>query len=246
MILRFCSGSVTPASCVEEALLGVDHAQVDVEVLAEDRRDLLALALAQQAVVDEDAGQPVADRAVDQRRRDATSRRRPTARRSRGRRRRPARGSARPPRRRTTPSSSRPRAPQTPNRKLPSSSAPRGVCTTSGWNCTPWIARAGVREPRQHGSCRDSPMCAKPGGSALDAVAVRHPDRELLAGRDRAEHALAACSTRTVARPYSRLSAGVDLAAEQPRRELRAVADAEDRHAELEERRRRSSARPAS
>ncbi|MDB4880751.1 MAG: hypothetical protein JWL60_2197 [Gemmatimonadetes bacterium] len=32
-------------------------------------------------------------------------------------------------------------APQTPNRKLDRISPPRGVCATSGWNCTPWIGR---------------------------------------------------------------------------------------------------------
>jgi hypothetical protein len=30
---------------------------------------------------------------------------------------------------------------QTSNRKFEISSPPRGVCDTSGWNCTPWIGR---------------------------------------------------------------------------------------------------------
>ena len=68
--------------------------------------DLRRLVEPQHAVVDEDAGQPVADRAMNEQRRDrridaAAQRRRRRA------RRRPARGSAPSPPRRTTPSSSR-------------------------------------------------------------------------------------------------------------------------------------------
>ena len=67
MILRFCSGSLTPASAVEELLARVDRDEAhagrgDVVVL-----DLLALVLAQQAVVDEDADQLVADGLVHER-----------------------------------------------------------------------------------------------------------------------------------------------------------------------------------
>ena len=69
--LRLASGSVTPASFVEEALLGVDGDERDLELVAEGLDDLLALVLAHQAVVDEDAGELVADRAVHEQRRDA-------------------------------------------------------------------------------------------------------------------------------------------------------------------------------
>ncbi len=62
--LRLASGSVTPASSVEEARLGVDGHERDAEVVAERGDDLLALVLAHEAVVDEHAGQLVADRAV--------------------------------------------------------------------------------------------------------------------------------------------------------------------------------------
>ena len=55
MIFRFCSGSVTPASRVEEALARVDRHERQVEHLPEDLLDLLPLAGAEQAVVDEDA-----------------------------------------------------------------------------------------------------------------------------------------------------------------------------------------------
>ena len=55
---------------VEEALARVDDRQRDAEALAEDPLDLLRLVLAQQAVVDQDAVQLVADRAVHERRGD--------------------------------------------------------------------------------------------------------------------------------------------------------------------------------
>ena len=68
--LRLASGSVTPAQPVEEALLGVDGHERDLEVVAEGGDDLLALVLAHQPVVDEHAGQLVADRAVHEQRGD--------------------------------------------------------------------------------------------------------------------------------------------------------------------------------
>ena len=55
----------------EEAFLGVDGDERDLEVVAEGGDDLLALVLAHQAVVDEHARQLVADGAVDEQRRDA-------------------------------------------------------------------------------------------------------------------------------------------------------------------------------
>ncbi len=70
MNLRFASGSVTPSSPARKPALGVDVDQRDVVAVAEQRDDLLGLALAHQAVVDEHAGQLLADRLVDQDRRD--------------------------------------------------------------------------------------------------------------------------------------------------------------------------------
>ena len=55
---------------LEEALLGVDGDQRHLEGVAERGDHLLALVLAHQAVVDEHAGQPVADRAVHEQRGD--------------------------------------------------------------------------------------------------------------------------------------------------------------------------------
>ena len=71
MMRRLRSGSVTPASSVEVAVLGVDVHEVDVELVAEGAHDLLGLVEAQHAVVDEDARELVADRAVQQRGDDA-------------------------------------------------------------------------------------------------------------------------------------------------------------------------------
>ena len=70
MILRFSSGSLTPASASRKRFCGVDDVQVDAGGGDEVALDLLGLALAQQAVVDEDAGQPVADRPLDEGRGD--------------------------------------------------------------------------------------------------------------------------------------------------------------------------------
>ena len=70
MMRRFCSGSVDAGQPGQEALAGVDHDQVHAQVLLEGRPEQLRLLLAHQAVVDVDAGQPVADGAMDERRRD--------------------------------------------------------------------------------------------------------------------------------------------------------------------------------
>ena len=55
---------------VEEQVGGVDEVERQLQLLAEALLDLVGLVVAQQPVVDEDAGQPIADRAVDQHRRD--------------------------------------------------------------------------------------------------------------------------------------------------------------------------------
>ena len=66
MILRFSSGSETPASADEEAVLGVDDDEVDAGRRDEVLLDLLGLSRAKQTVVDEHAGQLVADRLLHQ------------------------------------------------------------------------------------------------------------------------------------------------------------------------------------
>ena len=61
-------GIVDSGEAVEEAVGGVDVDELDAVLLAEGGDDLLGLVLAHHPVVDEDAGQPVADRAVDEER----------------------------------------------------------------------------------------------------------------------------------------------------------------------------------
>ena len=69
-IWRFGSGVGDARQAAQEALGGIDVDEVDLQVAAERVDDALRLFAAQQAVVDEDAGELVADRPVHQRRRD--------------------------------------------------------------------------------------------------------------------------------------------------------------------------------
>ena len=66
--LALLLGVADAAQAREEPLLGVDRDQRHAEVVAERGDHLGALVLAHQAVVDEHARQPVADRAVDEQR----------------------------------------------------------------------------------------------------------------------------------------------------------------------------------
>ena len=70
MMRRFSSGSVDALEPREEAVGGVDVHERDVEVPLEGLDDLRRLVLPHQPVVDEDAGQLVADRLVDEQRGD--------------------------------------------------------------------------------------------------------------------------------------------------------------------------------
>ena len=70
IVLRLVSGSVTPASAAEEQGRGIAMHEPDVEAVAERAHHLLRLARAQQAVIDEDAGELLADRLVHQHRGD--------------------------------------------------------------------------------------------------------------------------------------------------------------------------------
>ena len=110
---RFSSGSVDALEPREEPLRRVDVDERDVEVAAERLDHLLGLVLAQQAVVDEDAGELVADRLVDEQRGDgrvdAAGERAEHALAAR-----PARGSARPAPRSRRPASRSGGAPATP------------------------------------------------------------------------------------------------------------------------------------
>ena len=68
MILRLCSGSVTPASLDRKQLLGVHPDKVDVPLL-EGGLHLVALVEAHEAVVHKHAGELIAHRLRQQRRR---------------------------------------------------------------------------------------------------------------------------------------------------------------------------------
>ena len=70
MVRRFFSGSSMPARRFEEQRAGVDRLDAEMERVAEELHDPLRFVAAQHAVVDEDAGELVADGAVDQRRGD--------------------------------------------------------------------------------------------------------------------------------------------------------------------------------
>ena len=216
----------------EEALAGVNGDNVQPELLTHGLLDLGELAFAQDAVVDEDAGEPVADGALRPARPQRTNRRRRRARRWRGRSRRPARltrsivdwikcsgvqsGIA----------------PQMPRTKLRSSSMPRRVCATSGWNCTAHMRFASLAMPAMAFSV--SATSSKPGAQ------LRPPRRR---GTSRRRFRLGSPAKRGVcfvtvtwAWPYSRLGAALHLATEIVRDELQPVADAQDGHAKLKQR----------
>ena len=70
MIVRFFSGSSTPASASRNRFDASTVTSLMPEVRPERALDLLALVQPQQPVVDEHAGELIADRAMDERRRD--------------------------------------------------------------------------------------------------------------------------------------------------------------------------------
>ena len=70
MNLRLSSGSVRPGEAAKEQILRFDVDERDIVMVAEQADDLLGLVGAHQAMIDEHAGQLVADRFVDQHRRD--------------------------------------------------------------------------------------------------------------------------------------------------------------------------------
>ena len=70
MVLRFCLGVGDAGERREEHVGGVHMHERDVVMAAKELDDLLRLALAHEAMVDEDAGEPVADRLMDEHRGD--------------------------------------------------------------------------------------------------------------------------------------------------------------------------------
>ena len=160
--LALLLGVDDPVQRTEELLGGVDHVE-GVEHGHEVALDLLGLALPHQPVVDVDAGEPVADRALHDRGGDggvdAAGQRA-----DRAARRRSARGS------RSTCSSTMltivqvGRQPAMSCRKCSSTCWPCSVCSTSGCHCTPASRAVGVLERRDRGHPRSRRARRSPAG----------------------------------------------------------------------------------
>ena len=227
---------------LEVALAGVDVDQLDAHVAPERLDDLLALVLAHQPGVDVDARELVTDRAVHERRRDRRVDAAATARRSPGPR-RPGPGS------RATCSSitesivqlpERSRARRSRNVAAPPCRA--GVCTTSGWNCTPQIRRSSCSSTAT-GASAVLAVTPKPWRGLGDRVEVAHPHVVLVGRRRRAADEGRRCAS-SWARPYSPRIPRPTVPPSCWAMQLRAVADAEDRDAEVVDRRIEAAARP--
>ena len=236
---RFSSGLGDAVEAGEEALGGVDVDERHVEMLAERLHDLCRLVLAQEAVVDEDAGQLVADRAGGRAAPRPPSRRRPRARRA-------PRCEPTCARIRSTCSSMTavavPRGIEPRPRGAGSSRAsawPLGVWTTSGWNWTPYSPRSPASNAAT-GVDGDPAVTARALGRRRHRVAMAHP-ADLLLGEPREQLAAVDAERRL---PELRHVRPLDGASELLRHQLRAVADAERRHAEREQTRCRRAARP--
>ena len=202
-----------------------------LEMPAERLLDLVGLVLAVQAVIDEDARQLISDRPMHEQRRD----RRVDAARERAEhlgvadliadrvdgalddvRRRPV--GQQPARRRRGTASGR--------------SRPFGVCATSGWNCTAYSPRSGSSidgDRDRVGVRRDTE--ARP---ARARRRRRDSSRPARVGR-RSRSSTPGSSTVSVVPPVLALSGRRDLAAERLGHQLVPVADAEDRHAQVED-----------
>ena len=243
MRMRFVSGSVTPASCARKRSDASTCTSGTWKWSPNVSTTCSASSCAQQAVVDEDARQLVADRRGGRAARRRRSRRRRRGRRSRARR-RPGRGSARPARRSRRAPSTSPAHGRRRVRKFLSMSVPRGVCCTSGWNCTRVEAALGIlhRGDRRRGRrgghaeavgrAHDGVVVAHPAGVDVADVVQQHAAADVELGlaelgaaraRDVAAERLApwpACRSRCRA-PGSRARAAADRAAARPRRRSR-------------------------
>ena len=222
----------------EEALAGVDRDHLHVAMLGEHVHDEPAFVEAQQPVVDEDAGQPVADRLVDQRRGDA----RVDAAREAEDDLVVADLLADPRHRLVDVVAHHPVGLGAADledeavQQLPALQRVRHLgMELDAVEAALLVGHAGDRAARRRRHQREA------GRQRRDLVAVAHPDLEhavAFAGRevlDRLEQA------RVAARPHLGVAelamrARLDLAAELDRHREHAVADAEHRHAELEHR----------
>ena len=176
IVFRFCSGIGDTRQPLEEMLGRVDIDEVHAEGAGEDILDQLRLAEPKQPVVDEDRGQLLADRPVDQRGRD---RRIDSAA-------QPAAGPGRSPTccricsiACSTKEARRPgrlAAADLGQEVAQDRPCPSGVCATSGWN---WIATVlcpcAIAAQGALSLCADRREAVR---HLVDVVAVAHPDIE--------------------------------------------------------------------
>ena len=231
--LALLLGIGDPGQGAEEAVGGLHVDQVDVEVGPEGLLHLLGLAGPQQAVVDEDAGQLVADRPVHQ---------------SGGHRRiDPAGQPADDPgvadlaadrghrllddRRRW----SRWAGPRTPRRGTASGSPGRGGCGPPRGGTAPRTGRRSRSSMAATGESAVEAVTRNPGGAVDHRIAVAHPHR--LAARGVRRTAPTGPVTGSSVLPNSAVLGAGHLAPEGVGEHLVAVTDAEHRDPQLEDRR---------
>ena len=240
MILRFVLRVGDAGERVEEPVGGVDGVQPRAGGGHEVALHLLALARAQQAVVDEHAGEAVADGALDERggHRGVDAAGEPAD--------RPAVADLRadgldllvddrcggP---------GRPAMPAISCRNRSSTCWPCASGSTSGWYCTPASRRVGVLERRDRRARSDAAVTANPSGARTRSRRGSSTPGAARAGRRGATPP----STRQLgAAVLARCRSCATVAAERQRHGLEAVADAEHRDARVEEAPGRSAARP--
>ena len=221
MILRFFSGSVTPASFVKKALCGVHSDNVEPELFAHVLLHFLELVLAQHAVVHEDARQssPMADATARRRR---TNPRRRTARRSHV----------------LSPTCLRIAATVSSMKCAASNSALRRRCRRQSFAAAPCPAACdALRDETAPPRCARSFSIAATAFGLRDQVKPRGSPRLRRRATSRRSASAAVPGTAASQRQFNlgmavlALVAG-HLAAEIMRDELQAVADAEHRHAQ--------------
>ena len=245
MILRFSCGSVTPASASRNRSDASTMRQRDVEVIAEQPSTTSLASPAAAGRCRRRCRRPASPIASWTSRAAATdestppdrpqmTRRSPTCCADRGdrlveeRRHRPVAAAA-----------------ADPSRKLRRISAPSRRVADLGMELEAVEPAALVGDRGERAGRREAPAAAKPRRHGGDLVAVAHPDRLALAGVDAVEQRR--CAARSGSRPGRTRGRG----RARPRRPagrtgLLAVADAQHRHAELEDRCGRSAALAAS
>ena len=211
--------------------------------VAEGLDDLLGLVHAHQAVVDEDAGELLADRPVDEQRRDRGVDAAGEAA-DHAARRRPGRGSRRPARRSPTAATTARSQPATSRRKRVEDLGAVAACGRPRGGTGSRRGRARATRRRRPASPGLEASAVKPGGgsktcrggsSSSSAPRAGPPSRRPPPSR----------SVSSV-RPNSPASAALDPAAERQDHRLHPVTDAEHRDPELEQLGRRSAGAPVS